>query len=155
MTKKSASQFKVVKDQQPKQKQDPEEMFAEYLKVEKELVETQCKIVKRVDSYVDVKREAEEFFGDRATVTITDVKNYVKVLAGAFDEVREIVDGYGYEWASAPEYEDPFEESLALYEEPKTMEDLFRQHLRFKAIRPYGDRALKLYCMVQESLPRE
>ena len=155
MTKKSAAQFKVVKDQRAKASKDPEEMFDEYLKVEKELVDTQCKIVKRVDSYVDVKHEAEEFFGDRMTVTIADVKNYVQVLAGAFDEVKEIVGSYDYEWASASEYEDPFEESLALYEEPKTMEDLFRQHLRFKAIRPYGDRALKLYCMVQEFLPQE
>lgn len=155
MTKKSASQFKVVKNQEAEKQADPKEQFEQYVEVEKELIKTQLGIVDRVDSYVDVKEEAENFFGDRKVVGIEDLEEFIGELKKAFEDVSKIIDSYDYEWASSSEYEDPYEKMLNLHVHPADMRDLFVQHLRFKAIRPYGDRALKLYCMVQEQLPQE
>lgn len=155
MTKKSASQFKVVKNQEAEKQADPKEQFEQYVKVEKELIKTQLGIVDRVDSYVDVKEEAESFFGSRKVVGIEDLEEFVGELKKAFEDVSKVIDSYDYEWASSPEYEDPYEKMLDIHVHSATMYDLFVQHLRFKAIRPYGDRALKLYCMVQEQLPQE
>lgn len=124
------------------------ENFNQALAAEKAVIEVQVKISKRIDAAYDIRAAVKEF---GVEPTVEDVKRLQRECTETYEKVAEIVDTYDLDMFLSEEDFDPFEDMINALAEFNSTEELLLNSLKFRWIRPFGERCQQLHRMVLDA----
>lgn len=147
MSKKSAASMKPV---EPKQEiMSAEEQFKEQFEYEKTLINQQLTCVERIDFVADLRQDWNEFFG--TFPEYNKVMKYREAAISLIKMMKNIIDGYTFEWFCSDEWEDKI--GATFLESPEVCEndeDLWWAYMIYKIVRPFGEHANSMHTLVME-----
>lgn len=147
MSKKSAASMKPAA---PKPEIMPvEEQFEAQWEYEKTLINQQLTCVERIDFAADLRQDWKEFFG-----TFPEYDKVMKYRESAISLVKmmkNIIDGYTFEWFCSEEWEEKL--GATFIESPEVCEndeELWWAYMIYKLVRPFGEHANSMHTLVME-----
>lgn len=154
MTKKSASQFKVV--DKPAQLKPIEDVFATQKAGMLATIDVQIKQDSRFDTLMAIKQSHDRFFNN-GEFDIDFSLDEAKALAGSVrsehEEIKKIIEAYTVEDATAEGFENPCDK-LVDFMDPKSWEEVFEQSVFFSAIQPYGQAFDDLHARMMDEVAK-
>lgn len=154
MTKKSASQFKIM--DKPAQLKPIEDVFEVQRDGLLATIEVQIKQDSRFDTLMAMRQSYERFFSaEGGTITLDEAKELAGRVTMQHKKVCELIESMTLEQMTAEDFTNPCD-ALVDFEEPKDWRDVFEQSVFFSAIQPYGQAFDDLHArMVDEVAKRD
>lgn len=153
MTKKSASQFKIV--DKPAQLKPIEDVFENQKKGMIATIEVQIKQDSRFDTLMAIKQSYDRFFQDADGIGLDDVKSIAEQVELQHKKIKAIIEEMELDAMTAEDFTNPCD-ALVDFEEPKGWRDVFEQSVFFSAIQPYGQAFDDLHArMIDEAAKRD
>lgn len=147
MAEKSAASMKPAA---PKPEIMPvDEQFEAQWKYEKTLINQQLTCVERIDFAADLRQDWKEFFG--TFPEYEKVMKYRKSAISLVKMMKNIIDGYTFEWFCSEEWEDKL--GATFIESPEDCdndEELWWAYMIYKLVRPFGEHANSMHTLVME-----
>ena len=153
MTKKSASQFKIV--DKPAQLKPIEDVFENQKKGMIATIEVQIKQDSRFDTLMAIKQSYDRFFQDTDGIGLDDAKSIAEQVELQHKKIKAIIEEMELDAMTVEDFTNPCD-ALVDFEEPKDWRDVFEQSVFFSAIQPYGQAFDDLHGrMMEEAAKRD
>ena len=154
MTKKSASQFKIV--DKPAQPKLIEDVFENQKDGMLATIDVQIKQDSRFDTLMALRQSYERFFSvEEDTITLNEARDLANGVKMQHQKIREFIESMTLEQMTTKDFTNPCD-ALVDFDEPKNWRDVFGQSVFFSAIQPYGQAFDDLHArMMEEAAKRD